>query len=287
MTRTTLEDYQRQLTETGAYRTEESHRARARRSPGGWLTARFAFSISRVFPLCALYDMFGRLTVRNWERFCMSAVTMPEACGMALDVSGFGPRMAHGGPVVYVCNHLSTLETILMPPTLIAFGPLRIVAKAAIAHLPLLERSARNMGIVPLGRKDPKADLLALYEAGRRHIAEGASFLIFPQGTRQDVFSRGRYSSIGAKLAEKTGVPIVPLAVDTRCLPTRKSGLFKGLFKDFGTLDTSCDIRIAAGPVIPCGKAREMHDASFDWIADRLEAWGLPTEREAKSHLNP
>jgi len=278
MARTTLSDYQRELTATGCYRTGGA--PCVRRPPSAWLTARFVFSISRVFPFCALYDLFGCLTVREWERFCMSSVTMPEACGMKLDVSGFGARMAHKGPVVYVCNHISTLETILLPPTLIAFGPLRVVAKASLAHLPMLERAARNMGIVPLGRKDPKADLLALYEAGARHIAEGASFLIFPQGTRQDVFSRGRYSSIGAKLAEKAGVPLVPLAVDTRCLPTREKGVLGKVFRDFGTLDTARDIRLAAGPVIPCGKARAMHEASFDWIAGKLEEWGLPTERE-------
>jgi len=277
MTVTTLQNFQRQLTETGGYRTDESHRASARRRPSAWLTARFSLSLSRVFPLCALYDLFGRLDIEAWERFCMSAVTMPEACGMTVTVDGFKPRQAHSGPVIYVCNHLSTIETVLLTPTLIPFGPIKVVAKASIAHLPMLERAARTMGVVPLGRKDPKADLLTLYEAGKRFVAAGFSFLIFPQGTRQDVFDRGRYSSIGAKLAEKTGVPIVPIAVDTRCLPTRKSGVFRNIFKDFGTLDTSRDIRVSAGPVIPCGKAREMHEASFDWIAGRLEEWGMQT----------
>jgi len=280
MQTTDLATFQRQLTATGAYRSDAAHLAPARRRPCAALTARFAFSISRVYPLCALYDLFGQLTVERWQKFCMSAVTMPEACGMTVEIDGFGDRMAHKGPVVYVCNHISTVETALLVPTLLAFGPLKIVAKASLAHLPMLERAARNMGIVPLGRKDPKADLLALYEAGKKHIGEGSSFLIFPQGTRLNTFGRGRYSSIGAKLAEKAGVPLVPLAVDTRCMPTRESGVFKKVFKDFGTLDTSRDIRVAAGPVIPCGKAREMHEASFDWIANKLDEWGLPVERE-------
>jgi len=54
---------------------------------------------------------------------------------------------------------------------------------------------------------------------------------------------------------------------------------FAKVFKDFGTLDTSKDIRVAAGPVIPAGKAKVLHEAAFDWMATKLESWGLPTER--------
>ena len=53
----------------------------------------------------------------------------------------------------------------------------------------------------------------------------------------------------------------------------------KPVCRDFGPVDTSKDIRIAFGPVIPAGKSRDMHEAAFDWMAGRLEAWGLPVER--------
>ena len=75
-------------------------------------------------------------------------------------------------------------------------------------------------------------------------------------------------------------MPIVPLAIDSRCMPTREKGLLSKVFKDFGTVDTSYDIRLAAGPVIPCGKSRDMHEACFDWIAGKLESWGMPTNRD-------
>ena len=104
---------------------------------------------------------------------------------------------------------------------------------------------------------------------------KGNSMLIFPQGSREKVFARKGYSSIGAKLAEKAGVPVMPIAVKTDCEPTRPDG--KGWFKDFGTVDPSKDIFVSCGPVIR-GNAREMHAASFDWIKARLDSWGLPTE---------
>lgn len=279
MKRTTLQAFREELLSTGAYRTADDHRPARRRRPSGYVTARFSLSLSRVFPLCALYDALGLLTVERWSQFCFSAVTMPESLGMSVSLEGWENRQAYKGPVVYLCNHMATYETIMLPPVLLTYGPFSVVTKASLAHLPFLESAAAKMGVVPIGRQNPKADLLALFDVGTRRIADGHSFLIFPQGTRQQIFDRRKFSSIGAKLAEKAGVPVVPIAIDSRCQTTREKGLFKKVFKDFGPLDTSRDIRCACGPVIPCGKSREMHEASFTWIADQLETWGVPVVR--------
>ena len=135
------------------------------------------------------------------------------------------------------------------------------------------------MRMVPVGRKSPREDLMTVLNTGTGRIKGGDSFLIFPQGTRQEVFSRKVYSSIGAKLAEKAGCPVVPVVVDTRCQLTREKGLLRTVFKDFGTFDPSRDIRVACGPVIQNAKSRVMHEAAFDWMASKLEGWGLPVER--------
>jgi 1-acyl-sn-glycerol-3-phosphate acyltransferase len=135
------------------------------------------------------------------------------------------------------------------------------------------------MRMVPIGRKSPREDLLNMLRIGTERIRGGDSFLIFPQGTRQKVWSRKVYSSIGAKLAEKAGCPIVPIVVDTRCQLTRERGVLKKVFKDFGPVDTSRDIRIACGPVIANGKSKDMHEAAFDWMASKLDEWEMPVER--------
>ena len=55
--------------------------------------------------------------------------------------------------------------------------------------------------------------------------------------------------------------------------------LLKKVFKDFGPVDTSYDIRCACGPVIPNGKAKDMQEETFNWMANKLEEWNMPTER--------
>ena len=275
----TLNEFQSELRATGSYRTHDNCRASVRAKPGAWTTLRYSWALTRVFPLCALAEPLGRLTTDRWAQYCFSSVTGAERLGMNVIIEGFRDRIAYDGPVLYLCNHMSMTETIVLPPVLLSFGPFSYVAKASLAHLPLLERAAEHMRMVPISRKSPREDLMSILKTGTERIGGGDSFLVFPQGTRCDVFSRKRYSSIGAKLAERAGCPVVPIVVDTRCQPTRKTGLFRKVLKDFGPVDTSYDIRISCGPVIHCAKSKDLHEAAFDWMAAKLESWGLPVER--------
>ena len=279
MRTTSIEEFQESIRTTGGYRTADDCRAPRRAKPSWLTTLRYTWGVTRVFPYCAVMEPLGRLTTKSWSRICFSTVTTAEHLGMNVTVEGFQERIAFKEPVVYLCNHMSMTETILLPPTLLAIGPFSYVAKASLAHLPFLEKAADHMRMVPISRTSPREDLVHILKTGTERLHGGDSFLIFPQGTRCEVFSRGRYSSIGAKLAERAGCAVVPLVVDTRCQPTRTKGLFRKPFKDFGPVDTAHDIRVACGPVIPCAKSKEMHAAAFDWMATKLEEWGLPTER--------
>ncbi len=280
MKRTTFEQYQGELRATGAYVTPPERRAVERAKPGAWSTFRYTMGITKVFPYCALTEPFGLLTTEKWSRTCFASVYTAESLGLTVSVEGFKQRQAHDGPVVYLSNHMSTTETILLMPTLLSFGPISYVAKAALAHLPFLGKAAEHMRMIPVSRKSPREDLMTILSTGVDRIKGGDSILIFPQGTRQNVFSRKVYSSIGAKLAERAGCPVVPIVVDTRCQLTREKGIFRRVFKDFGPFDPSHDIRVACGPVISDAKSKVMHEAAFDWMASKLESWGMATERQ-------
>ena len=279
MRTTKLSDFQSEIRATGGYRTHDDCRALKRAKPGALTTLRYSWGVTRVFPGCAFAQPLGKLTTDYWAELCFTSVTTAEHLGMNVIVEGFSGRAKYNGPVLYLCNHMSMTETILLPPVLLSFGPISYVAKASLAHLPFLEKAAERMRMVPISRQSPREDLMSILRVGTERIGGGDSFLIFPQGTRCDVFSRKRYSSIGAKLAERAECPVVPLVVDTRCQPTRRTGLLAKVFKDYGSVDTSRDIRIACGPVIPCAKSKELHEAAFDWMAAKLESWGLPVER--------
>jgi 1-acyl-sn-glycerol-3-phosphate acyltransferase len=270
--------FREELLKDGSYETPPERCASKRRRPGWWTTVSFTWGPFSVFPKCAIYEALGILDTDRWAHFCFRSVQKAEQFGMKVTLDGWKNRAAHDGPVVYLSNHMSTLETILLPPILLTYSPFNVVVKASLSHLPFLEKAADHMGLVPIGRKSPREDLMTVLNVGQERINGGDSFLIFPQGTRQEVFSRKVYSSIGAKLAEKAGCPVVPIVVDPGCQLTRERGLFKKVFKDLGPFDPTHDIRVACGPVIPNAKSKVMHEAAFDWMAAKLDSWGLKVE---------
>ncbi len=275
MTTTTLEMFREELLRTGGYATPPERMAARPRKPGALTTFGFAWSTFRVFPSCAIHEALGRLTTDKWAHFCFRAVQKAERYGVPVSAEGWNNRRDHAGPVVYLANHMSTLETILLPFVLLTYGPFNTVVKASLSHLPCLEKAAAHMGLIPIGRKNPREDLMTIFNVGGERIARGESVLIFAQGQRLPVFARKGWSSIGTKLAEKAGVPVVPIAVKTDVMPTRPNG--RGWLKDFGTVDPTKEIRLACGPVLK-GTSREMTNASFDWIKAKLDGWRLPTE---------
>lgn len=275
MKTTTLEIFRDELRRTGTYRTPPERKAARQRKMGWWTTCAFTWGPFSVFPKCAIYEALSILDTDKWARFCFRSVQTAEKFGMDVSFDGWKNRAAYDGPVVYLSNHMSTLETILLPFTLLTYGPFNVVVKASLSHLPFLEKAADHMGLIPIGRKSPREDLMTMFRVGCERIAAGNSILIFPQGSREKVFSRRMFSSIGAKLAEKADVPVMPIAVKTDCEPTRPDG--KGWFKDFGTVDPSKDIRVRCGPPMT-GSAKEMHAASFAWIKEQLDEWSMPTE---------
>ncbi len=267
--------FREELLRTGGYRTAPDRKAPVPRKKGWMTTLGFTWSVFSVFPKCAVSEALRRLDTDKWAHYCFASLQKAEKYGTDVLMDGWENRKNYDGPVVYLANHMSTLETVMLPFVLLTYGPIGTVVKQSLSHLPFLTRAAAHMGLIPIGRTSPREDLMTIFNVGCERIAKGISIHIYAQGTRQPVFARKGWSSIGTKLAEKAGVPVVPIAVKTDIEPTRPGA--KGWFKDFGTVDPSKTIRISCGPVLT-GKSKETQQASFDWIKSRLDEWGMPTE---------
>ena len=232
----------------------------------------YAFTIIGIAVRCTVRHLFRALDYEEWGRICMASVRFAERLGGIVTFEGFEQRAVYDGPVVYVSNHMSTLETMVFPTTLLSFGKIAIVLKKSLTEIPLVGKAALHIGCIPITRKNAREDLKTVLEEGAKRLAEGHSVLLFPQGTRQAVFDGKKFNSLGSKLAERAGVPVVPLAVKTDFLQTGK------WFKDFGTVDPNKPIRFACGPVLPAMLgARATHDQSVAFIESKLKEWGLPT----------
>jgi len=113
-------------------------------------------------------------------------------------------------PAIYLSNHQGTPDIALIYQLPVN---LRFVAKAALQHVPFLGWYMRADGHVFIDRDKRRDAIRSLERAGER-IRNGASVVMFPEGTRSRdgkilPFKKGPF-----RLAIAAQVPIVPLAVE-------------------------------------------------------------------------
>jgi 1-acyl-sn-glycerol-3-phosphate acyltransferase len=114
---------------------------------------------------------------------------------------------------VYACNHASNIE----PPAVFMalrslFPQLRVLYKAELRKLPLLVWVFDAAGFVPVERGNPEQSRPAVDRAAQA-LAEGNSFVIFPEGTRSRSGELLPFKKGGFLMALKAQAPIVPVAV--------------------------------------------------------------------------
>jgi 1-acyl-sn-glycerol-3-phosphate acyltransferase len=119
-------------------------------------------------------------------------------------------RLPRERAAVFCCNHQSNVD----PPILYtALHPrLHILYKQEIDAIPVLARAFRMGGFIPIDRHKKESAMRSI-EAAARSIKAGASFLIFPEGTRSKTDEMLPFKKGGFIMAIKAGAPIVPVAI--------------------------------------------------------------------------
>jgi len=119
-------------------------------------------------------------------------------------VCGDVPR----GPALIVANHVSYLDPIAILPVCPAIP----VAKGEVAAWPIVGPIAHGLEVVFVRRGDPWARVRTLR---RIHdlLALGAPVLNFPEGTTTNGSRVARFWRGGFGIAQRLGVPIVPVAI--------------------------------------------------------------------------
>lgn len=115
--------------------------------------------------------------------------------------------------VLYVGNHRSYFDILVgyaVVPGLTGF-----VAKKEMKRYPILADWMDSVNCLFLDRKDIKAGLKTILE-GIEKVKNGISIWIFPEGTRNkgvDPLEMLPFKEGSLKIAEKSGCPVVPVAI--------------------------------------------------------------------------
>jgi len=130
-------------------------------------------------------------------------------------VSGSKIKVTHvdnlpKGPVLFISNHQSNFDI----PIFMSYinKPKAFIAKIETAKIPLVASWMRLMKCVFMDRKDIRQSVEAINK-GAEFLKQGYSMVIFPEGTRSRTGDMEEFKAGSFKLAVKSGVPIVPVAI--------------------------------------------------------------------------
>jgi 1-acyl-sn-glycerol-3-phosphate acyltransferase len=143
--------------------------------------------------------------------------------------------LPESGPVILAANHRSFLDSLFLP--LVLGRRVTFVAKAEYFDSKKTAWFFRGVGQIPIRREGGSASDGAL--AAATEVLEGRGvFAIYPEGTRtRDGFTHRGHTGV-ARLALRTGAPIVPVGLvgTEECQPIDKKlpRLFRKVHIRFG-----------------------------------------------------
>jgi 1-acyl-sn-glycerol-3-phosphate acyltransferase len=172
-------------------------------------------------------------------------------------------------PCVFVANHMSALETFILPCFIMPYRKITFVVKKSLTQYPVFKHAINSFNPIVVDRKNPRKDLMAVLDQGHNCLTQNISVLLFPQTTRSLRFDPAQFNTLGIKLSKKSHLPIVPIA-----LKTDAWGMGH-LLKDFGKIDPSKPVRVTFGdPIHVTGNGKNEHQQILSFMRDTLRSWG-------------
>jgi 1-acyl-sn-glycerol-3-phosphate acyltransferase len=191
-----------------------------------------------------------------------------EKTGGKFHLSGMENISSSSSPVIFISNHMSTLETMILPCIIAPHREVTFVVKESLVKHPLFGDVMRSRNPIVVGRTDPRKDFEAVMNGGAELLSEGISIIIFPQSTRSLEFKPEEFNSLGVKLAKKAGVDVVPVAIKTDFWGNGK------WIKEVGPLDHKKPIHFKFGePFRIAGNGKEENQRIIDFIQSNLKEW--------------
>ncbi len=205
---------------------------------------------------------------KAWADSSFEIFRFIENVGGKFHITGMENIDKSPGPVLYISNHMSTLETMILPSIIAPHREVTFVVKESLVKHPLFGDVMRSRNPIVVGRTDPRKDFEAVMNGGADLLSKGSSIIIFPQSTRSLKFNPAEFNSLGVKLAKKAGVEIVPVAIKTDFWG---NGRF---IRELGPLDRHKPIHIKFGePFHVTGNGKEENQKIIEFIKSSLEEW--------------
>jgi len=179
--------------------------------------------------------------------------------GIRYELQGMENLPPPGQAVILLVKHQSTYETFLMP--VIMPRDLAYVFKKELLYVPFFGWGIGRLDMIHIDRKLRSQAFQKVVNQGRELLSKGIWVIMFPEGTRIERGQAGNYKAGGTRLAIETGVPVMPVAVNSaRCWPRKAFVKYPGL------------VTVSLGPMIQSTgrEPEEMMQEVQQWIENEM-----------------
>lgn len=236
----------------------------ARSNPTLAFYAKISMLVLKASKLCKK----AAYTNDHWIQDSLNTVRALEAVGGRFEIKNLDVIRKLDSPCVFVSNHMSILETFVLPCLIQPHRDVTFVIKESLLSFPFFRHVMRSRNPVIVGRDNPRKDLKTVLDEGRNRLNANMSIIIFPQTTRSIHFDPKKFNSLGVKLAKRCNVPVVPLALKTNAWG---NGI---KFKDFGRIRPDKPVYITfSDPLRVEGSGKKEHAFIMDFIAKELDSY--------------
>lgn len=161
----------------------------------------------------------------------LKILQMMRDVGCKITIKGLENLKNLNLPCVFIANHMSTLETFVLPAVIGKEFRVTFVVKRSLLKYPFFGNILNSLHPIPVTRKNPKEDYKIVMQEGLKRLEEKISIIVFPQAARETIFDPSKFNTLGIKLAKKASVPAVPIALRTDAWEMGK------IIKDFGKIN--------------------------------------------------
>jgi len=236
----------------------------ARSNPTPVFYAKILMIVLKASRLCKK----GAYTNDRWIQSSLNTVKALESVGGRFEIQNLAIPRNLESSCVFVSNHMSILETFVLPCLIQPYCDVTFVVKESLLSFPYFKHVMRNRNPIVVGRANPREDLRTVLEEGQNRLNANISVIIFPQTTRSINFDPQTFNSLGVKLAKRGKVPVIPVALKTDAWGNGRK------FKDFGKIRPAKLVHISFGdPLLVQGSGKEEHKYVVDFIAKKLDSY--------------